>query len=186
MRKRLWLVTTMIGCVALAGGALPALTAENGTVVAKVSVPLPPAPCLTLDGVAVDFGTLSFSDPAAASTPLVAASPDVHVSSCSTTGENLSISATNAHTTSGGTWQVADQALDNTCSLGPNVYEAWYFVGPNGNMFRSTPTPIFPGSTTLAAGGGVDITFKLRMPCRASAGGGETATMAFTTLAVLA
>jgi len=184
MSKRVLILAAAMAATALVSAAMPAFSADSGSVVATVAVTLPPAPCITLSTGAVDFGTQSFSDPAAASTPIVDASPAVHVTSCSTAVEKLSLSASDA-TTISGAWHISSTPPNNTCSLGPNVYEALY--GPPGikNFFYGNPTPV-ANQGTLAVGGATDLIFSLRMPCRGSAGAGETATMTFTTLAVLA
>jgi hypothetical protein len=185
MRRALILcvVAALLGAAALAAASGPAFSSDNGSVVATVNVAPPPAPCITLSTTAVDFGTLSFADPAAASTPLVTASPAVHVTSCSTADEKLMLAASDATTTSGGTWHDAAAYYPNTCSAGPNAYEPQWSSPTRGGLLYNTPTQITP---TLLAAQGFDVRFLMRMPCRGSAGAGETATMTFTTLAVLA
>jgi hypothetical protein len=182
MRKHIVLLA-LLSFLAVLGAAGPAFTADNGSVAATVSVAQPPAPCITLSTGAVDFGTLPFSDPAAASTPISVASPGVHVTSCSTADENISLAASDATTASGGTWDGASSAFSNTCSLGPNVYEPYYGSPNGGGLLYNTPTQVGP---VLGAAQGEDLTLKMRMPCRGSVGAGGTASITFTTLAALA
>jgi len=182
---RLLLVPALLGAAVLAATAGPALSSDNGSVVGTVQVAQPPAPCITLSTDAIDFGTLQFSDPAAASTPLATGSPAVHVTSCSTADENLFASAS-AATASGGTWSLPSPAQlgpGNTCAYGPNVYEPQWGSPVGGGFLYGTATQIPPA---IPAAQGMDVRFKIKMPCRGSVGAGATASMTFTTTAVLA
>ena len=182
MRKRLGLLTAVLGCAALAVGAIPAFTANSGSVVATVNVPPPPAPCVTVDQATVDFGTLSFSDPAAAGTPTQYASPAVRVASCATTLEHIDVRASAATTTSGGVWQALSSittAPANTCQRGVNVYIPYY-----SESFGDVRIP--NRIPSLNPGVGATLTFGIKMPCRGSVGAGESASMTFSMLAVLA
>jgi hypothetical protein len=186
MNGRLAFLTVLLGVAVLAAGAVPAFTADSGSVVATVNVGAPPAPCLTLSTSAVDFGTLPFSDPAAASTPTERASPSVHVASCSTAPEVVWLGANDATTASGGTWGIPGGLnSENTCSLGPNLYLPSYatsspFLGA-GRLYRS-----WVSLPTFAPNAGTDLTFQIQMPCQGSVGAGETASMTFTVAATIA
>jgi hypothetical protein len=187
MRKRLRLAVALISATALAASAVPAFTADNGSVVATVSIAPPPAPCLTLSTGAVNFGTLPFSDPAAASTPTNSASPGVRVTSCGTADEKIFLAASDATTASGGSWDVASSSSSNTCSHGSNVYEPHY-ASPlgSGRLYNPRNDGSFATQLTVLSDGTlVDLTFRIQMPCRGSVGAGETASMTFMTLAVV-
>jgi hypothetical protein len=192
MSKRLLLFAASLAGVSLAAGAVPALTATpgsaSGSVVGTVSVPAPPAACITLSGSTVDFGTLSFSDPAAASTPIAVASPSIRITSCSTASLTILGAASDATMPSGGTWD-AGNAFSNTCAIGLNTYEArWSTPVGGGQLYNPNSDGSFasqPGFP-LVAGAGGDVTYRLLMPCRGSVGAGETASITFYTLAVLA
>lgn len=183
---RLAFLTAVLAGTAFAAGAVPAFTADSGSVVGTVRVPTPPAPCITLSGTAVDFGTLPFSDPAAVSTPNVDGSPSLALASCATAPEIVSLAATDATTASGATWAVADAVRQNTCQAGLNVYMPNYrtsgpFLGA-GQLYRDVrrSLPVF------APGGGTTLTYQIQMPCRGSAGAGGSATMTFSLLALIA
>jgi hypothetical protein len=157
-----------------------------------VSVPVPPAPCFTLDGTSVDFGTLSFSDPAAAETPLESASPAIRVTSCSSAAERITGAASNAtFAVVGRFWEAMDSNTANTCDVatggGVDLYAPfWHRPGGQGRLYNPRPDGSFVGTGfQLAAGAGGDITYQLKMPCRGSVGAGGTASITFYLLAVL-
>jgi hypothetical protein len=189
MNKRVWILSALLAATALAAGAMPAFTATPaGTVVGTVTVPAPPAACITLSGSTVAFGTLSFSDPTVASTPIASASPAIRITSCSTASQTVVGAASDATITSGGSWD-AGNAFNNTCEMGLNRYEAIWGTPVGGGLIYNpnadgsfASQPGFP----LAAGAAGDVTYKLKMPCRGSVGAGETASITFYTLAVLA
>jgi hypothetical protein len=188
MSRRVWMLVALMAATALAGSAVPALSAGNGSVAGTVQAAVPPAPCITLSGTTVDFGTLSFSDPAAASTPITSATPGIRVTSCSTASQTVFGAASDATMPSGGRWD-AGNAFSNTCAIGLNTYEAlWGTPVGGGQLYNPNadgtfaPQPGFP----LAAGAAGDVTYRMKMPCRGSVGAGETASMTFYTLALLA
>jgi hypothetical protein len=174
---------------ALAAGAVPAFTAGNGTILGTVNVPLPPAPCLTQNGATVDFGTLPFADPAASGLALQTASPAIRVTSCSPAPEKILGAASDATIPSGGSWDAGDANVANTCTVGLNHYQPGWTKNNvlQGRLYNPRPDGSFAAQSppTLAAGGAVDVSFWLQMPCRGSVGAGETASMTFFMLAVL-
>lgn len=184
MYKRL-LISALLGSSVLVAGAMPAFTADNGSVVGTVSVPVPPAPCFTLDRSTVDFGTQPFSDPAAIVTPGSPAFPPVQVTSCSTAAENVLGAASDATVPSGGSWDAAEADNSNTCAIGLNSYKPGWSYG--GRLYNPRPDGSFApqAGLDLAAGEGVPVVFHLQMPCRGSAGAGENVSMTFMLLAVL-
>ena len=185
--KRFVLLTTVVASAALTLGAAPALPAETGSIVATVAVPAPSAPCLTLNGGAVDFGTASFSDPAAPSTPSKAGTPAIRVTSCTTAPETIFAAVSDASISTGGSWDVASVTRSNTCTFGLNTYMAdWTNRAGSGRIYNPLPNGSFGGfGLPLAAGQGDDVTFSIQMPCRGSVGAGGTASMTFSMLAVL-
>jgi hypothetical protein len=188
MRKRLSWTVALIGATALAASAVPAFTADNGSVVATVSVAPPPAPCIMLTPGSIGFGTLPFSDPAAASTPLQDASPQVHFTSCATAGENLFLAASDATTASGGSWDVPNFGNDNTCTSGSNLYQPYFasFAFGSGRLYNpAADGTYFTRVGAFSAGQAADLKFQINMPCRGSAGAGEIVSMTFSALAVL-
>ena len=188
MYKRL-LIAALLGSSVLVAGAMPAFTADSGSVVGTVNVPPAPVPCLTVSVSAIGFGTQPFSDPALAITPIVNASPAIHLTACSTAAQRVSMAASDAATASGGTWDVPDIGERNTCGFGPNVYPTAsrardHDRAPRGRLYNAFTE--LNGFQPMPAGFETDVTAGLQMPCRGSAGAGECVTMTFSFLAVLA
>ena len=188
MRK--YLISTLtIVVVAAAATAVPAFTADSGTVTATVTAQAPPAPCITLSRSTVDFGTLPFSDPAVSPTPLHTASPAVRVTSCSTAAENVFGAVSDAAIASGGSWDVTDRNDSNTCDVGLNSSKpGWNHPNISGRLYNPRPDGSFAPQPplALAASAGADVTYWIQMPCRGSDGAGQTASMTFHLLAVTA
>ena len=185
MRKRLAVMTAVVGCGALAVSALPALSDDHGTVVASVNVVATATPCITLDRSTVSFGTLELSDPAATATPLNDASNPIRVGSCATAAEDIYLAVDAATTPSGGTWRAALTSPANTCADGTNFYQPFYATSRfgSGRLFESPTLPSTPTWSGLAASDAEDLTLRLKMPCRGSAGAGETASFTLFVLA---
>lgn len=184
---RLAILSAVLAGIAIAVGAVPAFTADSGSVGATVTVPPPPAPCLTVSVTSVDFGTLEFSDPAASGTPRELAAPSTTVRSCSTAPEYINVRGSTATTASGGVWsplRTFSTVPANTCTLGSNRH-VLYAVGTLLNLQLDTSFRRL-ASTPFNPGVGSGVGFEIKMPCRGSAGAGETASMTFSFLAVLA
>jgi hypothetical protein len=179
MRRRLAVATALSGIAALAAGALPALSVDRGTVVATVNVAdPPPSLCILLDRSTVSFGTLQLSDPAAAATPVNDASNPVRVTSCAGGAEDVELSVDRVTTTSGGTWRASGLSPANTCADGLNFHQPYYATSRfgSGRLYEfGTPGVTIPRLVGLAAGDAENVTLRLKMPCRGSAGAGETA-----------
>ena len=60
MRARLASVALALAALVAAVGAVPAFTADNGTIVGTVTAGAPPAPCIQLSTTTFDYGTLAF------------------------------------------------------------------------------------------------------------------------------
>jgi hypothetical protein len=187
MRKRLAVTTALAACVALIVGALPALTADRGTVVATVNV-ADATPCITLDRSTVSFGTLQLADPAATATPVNDADNPVRVGSCASAAEDVQLSVGQVTTTSGGTWRASGLSPANTCADGQNFWQPYYATSRfgSGRLYEfGTPGAPDVRLTALAAGDAENLTLRLKMPCRGSAGAGETASFTLFLLAVI-
>ena len=186
MRTRLVLAIAGLTTIALAAGATPALTDDGtGTVVATVTAQVPPAPCLQLNVTSVDFGTQPFSDPAAGTTPIVKATPAVHLTSCSTASEDVYFTASDATTLAGDVWQNS-ASESSTCTIGLNAYKAyWFGGGGGGRAYEPNPDGPLPTLMPSPAGLGTDVTFGLVMPCIGSVGAGEAFSITYSLTAVV-
>lgn len=110
--------------------ALPAASADSGTVNAHVTVA---SPCITVSiaggAAALDFGTLAFSQQA----PISNNNTDTQLKSCAISGQNISVKGSNASVAGGGTWLLDDSG--DPCTGGnANHYSLRV-------MARSTPSP---------------------------------------------
>lgn len=195
MRKHL-VVTVALAAVALAS-AVPAFTADSGTVTVVLTAEETAAtPCLTVGPGTLDLGTAAFSTPAARS-ELRSRTPGVQTENCGTAPENVAVMGTDA-VGPGGTWAlgywVTDSSGGNPCDAGANVY----FLQTNGSTAGVSlqATAITKASRLLGTapnddpgvwgpGATADIALGLTMPCQGSNGAGETKSLSVTFTAVL-
>jgi hypothetical protein len=187
MRKHL-LVALALAAVAAAATAVPAFTADSGTVTVSITAQAPPAPCLTVTPGSVSFGTLAFSTPVNAGHGVVSGDANVTINSCGTAGENLLGSATNAVSASG-TWIVTNSGIGG--SPCPNLdrffLHIFMFAFPDLAL-NGTPTPVSASDGTpavLTAGTSYPSRLTIEMPCQGSNGAGETKTLTVTFTAVV-
>lgn len=146
-----------------AASAVPAFTADNGSVAATVTVA---TPCITIDGLtSIDFGVKSFSTPGAPEAFSVVDS----YTNCSSAGENVSARGTNA--TSGGsppvTWTLTPN--NNPCDAGANQFAMSIAKGGTFFLNASSDTQV----ETLGSGVASTVGLQLHMPCSGSAGTGQ-------------
>jgi hypothetical protein len=157
----LMLLLTTFASVQLAG--TPAFGADNGAVSATVT---PDAPCITLTGTSIDFGTLRFSN----SVSRVTGSMSVGTSTLrSCNGASQSIYAKSTDATGGSaTWNLERLGSANPCATGPNVYGNSTTAGSTTIDLTTSDALLFnaAGSSTTGLG------FGLVMPCTGSDGGG--------------
>lgn len=188
MRYYLWRAIAL-AVVAMAATAVPAYTADTGTVAVSVTAQAPPAPCLTVTPGSVDFGTLPFSADNNANSGLSQGhSGDISFSNCGTANQNLLGSATPATGASGSWTPLADDGTNvHPCPAPDQFYLALFL--PHPSLYLSgTPAvvlayggapAVYPaGSTTLSR---LDII----MPCQGSNGAGEAKTLTATFTAVV-
>jgi hypothetical protein len=181
--KRIAAAVVLLAAAAVAALAPPAQSADTGQVIATVSIPNGPTPCIQLAGSGVDFGSHGFTDPSAPDTPEYPATPDVGLTSCSSAPQNLLFSST-AATGPGGSWTPANSFPHNVCTLGPNVFEpAVTAPGLGTTLFTGNPNAYFSG---FAPSQHEDLTFLILMPCQGSSGTGETFSMTFTVAGMVA
>ncbi len=98
-------LTLGLGLLAVCGFVLvtakPTFGQDGGTVSTTVSVPAPPAPCITLDKTSINYGTVDFSPG-----PNLSGARNgwVDVTSCSTSSESVLARGTNAVGSGTGAW----------------------------------------------------------------------------------
>lgn len=189
MKKRFLGAIAALATAALAVGAVPAFTADSGTISVSITAQAPVAPCLTVTPGTVNFGTLPFSTNNGAG--LSEGNTDITVNFCGTaSGQNLLGSTTNA-TGSSGSWTPTSYFPTQTiepCPASDRFYLSIFgFTNPALYMTGS-PAPV------LASSGGAPAVFPLGdkvfrfgivMPCTGSNGPGETKQITSTFTAVI-
>jgi hypothetical protein len=189
MSRRIWILTAVLAAAALPASEAPAFSDGSGSVVARVSVPAPPAPCLQLSAAALDYGVKPFSTPSAISSPGLS----LILTNCGTAGENVLASATDA-TGPSGSWTLFawPTFVGNPCAIsGTNNYSLlWGISESNSQSFSVSGTPRMETDTSgapwvIAAGHAAPSNLGLFMPCQGSNGAGETKTFTATFTAVM-
>ena len=165
-------VTTIIALAAVTLGAVPAFTADSGSVTVTITAEASAGPCLTVTPGALDFGTLPFS---ASGSALSFASRNVDVVSCGSGSQTLYVAATGA-TGPSGTWSLSPTA--NVCVAGTDAFDV--LVARNGSGLHLSTTP----QEWVPLGSGLTAQLTLFMPCRGSSGAGEQKTFGVTFTAV--
>jgi hypothetical protein len=188
MHRRLLTLTVGLAALALAATAVPALTADSGTVTLSITARAPAAPCLIVTPGSVSFGTLPFSTNAGAG--MSTADANITTTNCGTAGQNLLGSTTDATGSSGSWTPFAYTGSVDPC-VAPNGFYLSIFGFNTPSLFL-THTP----AAVLAALGGAspavfppgDKVFRMTlvMPCQGSDGAGETKTLSSTFTAVVA
>jgi hypothetical protein len=187
MRKRLLTLTIGLAGMALTATAVPALSADSGSLTVTITAQPPIAPCLTVTPGSVNFGTLPFSTNAGAG--LSSGESNITVSNCGTAGQNL-LGATSDATSSAGAWTpLAYTGIIDPCTA-PNAFYLSLFGFTTTSLYMTgTPAPV-----RVSLGGPVavfpvgDKVFRLTfiMPCQGSNGAGETKALTSTFTAVVA
>lgn len=178
MRRRLLFTIATLVAAGLAAGAVPAFTADSGTIVITVTAGAPPAPCIQLSTTALDFGTVSF---AANGSNSRGESSGLGVTNCSSAVSTFGIAGTDANGTAG-SWALTQNWL--TCDGTPNRYGLRWLELPerfSGEALRTTPTTLFherpPANNpeqTFNPGESETVAFAIAMPCVGSNGAGQT------------
>jgi hypothetical protein len=188
MFKRATTILTVVVATVLAVGAVPALTADNGTIVGTISVSAV-SPCIQISTTGLDFGTASFATQGASSRE---ESDGVDVANCSTAESGITMTGSDA-TNGGSTWSLTDEWLN--CDGQLNRYGLHQFELPerfSGQSLITTPRTLFhhrpPTNSTVqtfAAGESETIGFQLAMPCVGSNGAGQTLTFSIALTATV-
>ena len=170
---------------ALGATAVPAFTADSGTVTLSVTAQAPAAPCLEINTTNIDFGTQPFSQPNNPISPL----DGFALRNCGQANEHVAAAGTDA-VGAQGAWTLTSQ-LDSAgpCQAGVDKYAL--NVGGLGDisvLLANTPqllgfnsaAHVFEPSPTFSPLG-----VRLFMPCQGSNGAGETKTFSASFTAVL-
>jgi hypothetical protein len=144
----------------------------SGVVSAQVSVAAAAA-CLQLSTGSVDFGTLPLEAADQAATP------NVTITNCSTAGETLLASGTNA-TGAGASWNLVDNAATCASALGTNNYHLSVESPPQVPQTQLATTN--KTIQTLTAAQAVAHTIRIDTACPGSSGAGLTMTMSINYL----
>jgi type 1 fimbria pilin len=186
MRRRLLAAAVTLGAFALAAGAVPAFTADSGSVTVSITAAPPAGACVLVSPDTVDFGTVPFSS---VNSGISYASRTVSIQSCATgtIKENVAVAGTNAVGPGGTRWTLATDLAQAGCTV--DFYEMRLLLGsaPSSiltNVIDTTPLNIRNGTTGLpfewSAGQAQDFELRLGMPCAGSNGAGQTKSLSVT------
>jgi len=189
--RRYLIATFALAGLALAAGAVPAFTADSGTINLSVTAQAPPAPCVEFahpPGTQVGFGTHAFSTASQGNGGRGDVAPKF--SNCSTATETLYIAGTDAQS-AGHTWSLEYINASTPCPA-LNQYLLYYSMdGFGGAPITKTnasllnlKTAIYP--STWPAGEQHDLGLSLVMPCQGSDGAGEAFSFNVTLTAAIA
>jgi hypothetical protein len=195
MRKRLLAAIAALAVLGLAAGAVPAFTADNGTVTVSVTAQAPAAPCLTVAPGTVDFGTLPFSRPGIPN--ISSGNASLTTTNCGTANQNLLGSATDATGPTGPWFLATSTGTPNPCGQGVEGANSFFLRiaplsagAPFDVLFLSRTPTLVPaplgGPAVFPAGSSHSTQLRLYMPCEGSEGAGETKTLTATFTAVVA
>jgi hypothetical protein len=192
MRSRLLFTVAALAAAGLSAGAVPAFTADTGSVTVTITAQPAAAPCITISPTTLDFGTLPFSTAGALSTRFIGgAGTTPTVTSCGTAPQTMTVATTNASGTSG-SWTPAGQNYDANPCPAVNVFNLTGHREASANdTIRLTTTPtLVPavggiGPYIQAPGASDNFGFTLNMPCQGSTGAGEQKTLTVTFTAAI-
>jgi hypothetical protein len=179
MRRRLAAATTALVALTAAVSAVPAFTADTGSIVGTVTAGAPPAPCIQLSTTTLDYGTLSFA--ANGSHSMAVAGSGVDVTNCSAAVSTFAMAGTDASGPGGSwsltdRWQICDGSLNKYGLLQielPEAFTGQYLVTtPRGLVHRRPPTN--DPFQTFNPGESEALGFSVAMPCVGSNGAGQT------------
>jgi hypothetical protein len=186
--RRSLAAAAVLAVLALAATAVPAFTADNGTITVSITAQAAVAPCVTVSPGTVDFGTLPFSTDDGAG--LSQGSSDITVGFCgSASGQNLMGSTTNASSASGAwTPQPLTTSIDVCPATDRFMLGVFGFTTPQ-LVLTGTPAPVLGslgGPPAVFPAGDKVFRMTFYMPCQGSNGAGETKTLTTTFTAVVA
>ena len=187
MKKR-WLATiAALAAAALVLTAVPAFTADTGTVAVTVTAQAAATPCITVVPTTLDFGTLAFSTAGVLSRRFIGgAGVSPTVTNCGTADQFMTLATTNATGTSG-SWTPTGAADGTNPCPAVNTFNITGHREADANQgIRLTGSPaLVPavgGIGPYLQGPGVsdNFGFTLNMPCQGSNGAGEQKSLTLT------
>jgi hypothetical protein len=193
MRTRLLLTSAALAVAGLAAGAVPAFTADTGTVTVTINAQPAAAPCITVAPTTLAFGTMAFSTAGSLSSKFVGgAGTSPTVTNCGTADQTMTIAGSDA-TGPSGSWTPSGAARGtNPCPAVDSFNITGHREADANQDIRLTATP----ALVRAVGGvgpyiqGPGLTdnfgFTLDMPCQGSNGAGEQKSLTLTFTAVIA
>jgi hypothetical protein len=188
MRRPLLFTVAAIAAAGLAAGAVPAFTADTGSVTVTITAEPAAQPCITVGPSTMDFGTLPFSTAGALSSrfiPPLGGTPTT-VTSCGTAGQHLTLTGSDATGTTG-SWTISGDARGTNQCPAVNRFNLTGHreLDANQGIHLSTSprlvlAPGGVGPYVLGAGGSDNFGFTIDMPCQGSNGAGEQKSMTVT------
>jgi hypothetical protein len=187
MKKR-WLATVAaLAAAALAMTAVPAFTADTGTVAVTVTAQAAATPCITVAPTTLNFGTLAFSTAGTLSQRFIGgAGNSPTVANCGSADQFMTLATTNATGTSGSWTPTGSPYGTNPCPAVNSFNITGHREVDANQGIRLTSTPrlvLGVGGTTAylqAPGGSDNFGFTLDMPCQGSNGAGEQKSLTLT------
>ncbi len=175
MRTRFVLVVALLVGTALAAGAVPAFTADNGTIVGTVSVEAA-APCIQLSATALDYGVHPFAQTGNFSQGRA----DFTVANCGASESNFLITGTDAQA-GADTWTLEDwfecdgrlNVYGSRLAELPESFSGIHLTKANQTLWHYRAPANTPAQTFLA---NESETFAslVTLPCVGSSGAGKT------------
>jgi hypothetical protein len=193
MRRRLLLTVAALATAGLVAGAVPAFTADSGSVTVTVTAQAAATPCITVAPTTLDFGTLAFSTAGTLSRRFIGgAGVSPTVTNCGTAGQNMTMTGSNATGTSG-SWNISGAADGTNPCPAVNSFNLTGHRESDANQGIHLTT----GAVLVRAPGGIlpyeqgagasdNFGFTLNMPCQGSNGAGEQKTMTVMFTATIA
>jgi len=189
--RRLAAVIWSLGVLALAAGAVPAFTADTGTIAATVTVAAPPAPCIQLSTTTLDFGTAPFATNGNRSQ---VDSSGITFTNCSPTAvSKFAISATDP-SGAGGSWSLTDPwsncdgRLNKFGAIAAEVPERYLdaiLVTTDRTLLHHRP-PANNEVQTFDPGESDTFGFSIYLPCVGSTGAGQAFSFSIRLMATVA
>jgi type 1 fimbria pilin len=170
--RRYLVAVLVLASVALAAGAVPAFTADSGTISVSITAQAPPAPCIELvGGTLVDFGTHAFSTLNQPSSGPGDIEPSFR--NCSSADEEILIHGADA-TGPSATWTL-DPNGPYPCDAGSprNTYQLGSTVEGSTLLLANTPATLLASAAPAVEH---TLALFLVMPCAGSDGAGQTLT----------
>ena len=193
MRRRLLFTVATLAAAGLAAGAVPAFTADTGSVNVTITAQPTAAPCITVAPTSLDFGTLAFSTAGALSRRFIGGSGfSPTVTNCGTAGQAMTITGSNASGTSG-SWTISGAADGtNPCPTIDRFNLTGHREADANQEIRLTTSPVLVrdvgGAQAYVQGPGLsdNFGFTLNMPCQGSNGAGEQKSLTLTFTSTIA